>query len=141
MPHSPQRILSSKSSEPPVWLSAGLVAAVQAAYDDLKTNKGFVLVTGGGLGLENDTMAQLAVEYDAISLAVAKAAQRKFVHVLHKALGSDGIYVGEVTVLGMVSSGAQDAKAGITADAVANKFWELVDKRDPAVWFVTTDPA
>lgn len=39
------------------------------------------------------------------TLAVAKAAQRKLVHIMHKALAADGIYAAEVTVCGGVSAG------------------------------------
>jgi 2-keto-3-deoxy-galactonokinase len=78
------------------------VAAVQAAHEDLKANHGCVLVTGGGLALENDAMAAAAANWGIASLGIAKAAQRKLVHVMHAALAKDGIYVAEVTVLGGV---------------------------------------
>lgn len=62
-----------------------------------------MLVTGGGLALERDDMAAAAANWGFATLAVAKAAQRKLVHILHKSLASDGIYVAEVTVMGGVS--------------------------------------
>ena len=85
--------------------AAGLVAAVQAAHDDLKAQQGAVLVTGAGLALETDETAAAAasVAQGMANLVVAKAAQRKLVHIMHKALAPDGIYVAEVTVLGGVS--------------------------------------
>jgi hypothetical protein len=84
-------------------VASGLVAAVQAAHTDLKAQKGVVLVTGGGLALEQDDMAAAAASWGLVTLGVAKAAQRKLVHIMHKALAADGIYVGEVTVMGGVS--------------------------------------
>jgi hypothetical protein len=64
---------------------AGLLAVVQAAHADLKSTQGCVLVTGAGISLETDRSAQVAVGWDSIALAVAKAAQRKLVHILPKA--------------------------------------------------------
>lgn len=64
-----------------------------------------MLVTGGGLALERDDMAAFAAapDYGLATLGVAKAAQRKLVHIMHKSLSPDGIYVAEVTVMGGVS--------------------------------------
>jgi hypothetical protein len=84
---------------------AGLVAAVQAAHSDLKARQGSILVTGGGLALESDEMAEAAANWGIATLGVAKAAQRKLVHIMHKALAADGIFVAEVTVMGGVSLG------------------------------------
>jgi hypothetical protein len=84
--------------------AAGLVAAVQAAHADLKAQQGAVLVTGGGLALEVDAMTAAAANWGIATLGIAKAAQRKLVHILHTALAADGIYAGEVTVMGGVSA-------------------------------------
>jgi hypothetical protein len=83
--------------------AVGLVTAVQAAHEDLKAQKGAVLVTGGGLSLETDESTAGAFDWGCASLGIAKAAQRKLVHIMHKALAADGIYVAEVTVMGGVS--------------------------------------
>ncbi|KAI8841388.1 hypothetical protein BC829DRAFT_402496 [Chytridium lagenaria] len=63
--------------------STSLIAAVQASLADLEATKGAVLVTGGGLSLENDGVAQLAVDWNAATLAASKSAQRKLVHLLN----------------------------------------------------------
>jgi len=65
-----------------------------------------VLVTGGGLALERDSMTAAAANHGMATLGIAKAAQRKLVHIMHKSLSSDGIYVAEVTVMGGVSTAA-----------------------------------
>ena len=52
----------------------GLVAAVQAALPDLKRAKGALLVTGGGFALYDSKVDALAVQWDSMGLAVAKAA-------------------------------------------------------------------
>ncbi|KAI9016755.1 hypothetical protein DFJ74DRAFT_678129 [Hyaloraphidium curvatum] len=117
-----------------------LIAAVQLALPSLLTaTNPAVLVTGGGLSLENEPIAELAVAWGAGVLAISKAAQRKAVHVLHKDLGKDGIYVGEVTVLAAVKGTPFDAdgKATITKEAVADDFWRLYTERDQKVTFVS----
>lgn len=115
----------------------GLVAAVQAAHADLKAQSGAVLVTGGGLALETDDMAAAAANWGIATLGIAKAAQRKLVHIMHKSLAADGVYVAEVTVMGGVKAKDKgETHATITPELVADDLWELYSKRDPAVWFV-----
>ncbi|KAJ3117709.1 hypothetical protein HDU96_005839 [Phlyctochytrium bullatum] len=108
-----------------------LVAAVQAALDDLKANKGAVLVTGGGLSLENEYVVKTTVEWNFSTTVSGKAAQRKTVNLLNEELKSHGVYAGEVTVLGAVKGTPFDnGSATITSEAVAEKFNELYTKRD-----------
>lgn len=119
-------------------LLPGLIAAVQAAQSDLAAKKGAILVTGGALALENDTSTGIAVDWGATTLAVSKAAQRKLVHILHKDLAREDIYVAEVTVAATVRGTGFDkeGKSPLTAEAVADTFYDLYTKRDPVVWFV-----
>eukprot|EP00775_Hariotina_reticulata_P003043 gene3043-3324_t len=117
----------------------GLVVAVQAAHADLKATKGAVLVTGGGLESESDDWTQMAVDWGAASTAIVKAAGRKLVHILHKGLAADGIYVGEVMVTSTVKGTTWDTAGSATLlpEDVADKFVELLDQRAPNVWCVT----
>lgn len=108
----------------------GLLAAVQASLPDLKTNKGAVLVTGGGFCFYDPNVDAAAVASKAMGLAVAKAAQHKLVGVLAKRLEREGVYVGEVVVLGLVKGTAFDqGNATLDPHAIAGKFWELYGKR------------
>jgi NADP-dependent 3-hydroxy acid dehydrogenase YdfG len=112
----------------------GLVAAVQEALPDLKAEKGSVLVTGGGLAHYDAAMDSAAATYGAMGLAVAKAAQHKLVGVLHQKLRGEGVYVGEVTVMGIVKGTKWDGGKGtIEPDAVAEKFWDIQKRRED-VW-------
>lgn len=77
----------------------GLLAAVQAALPDLKSAKGAVLVTGGGLGFYDPKVDAMAVQWGAMGLAVAKGAQHKTVGLLHQKLAADGVYAADVVVL------------------------------------------
>jgi NADP-dependent 3-hydroxy acid dehydrogenase YdfG len=108
----------------------GLVAAVQAALADLEQQKGALLVTGGGLAYYDAEVDGMAVGWNAMGLAVSKAAQHKTVGLLAKRLEQHGVYVGEVVVLGMVKGTAFDSgNATLEPDAIAERFWELHTKR------------
>ncbi|MFO0589216.1 MAG: SDR family NAD(P)-dependent oxidoreductase [Polyangiaceae bacterium] len=104
----------------------GMVAAIQESLSDLRASKGAVLVTGGGLALFDPRMDGIAVGLGSMGLAVAKAAQHKAVGLLHQKLAPEGVYVGEVVVLGIVKGTASDGgNATIDPAAVAERFWDL----------------
>jgi NADP-dependent 3-hydroxy acid dehydrogenase YdfG len=109
----------------------GLVAAVQAALPDLKTQKdSAVLVTGGGLAFYDEKIDAMAVGWNAMGLAVNKAAQHKLVGLLGQKLAQDGIYVGEVVVLGMVKGTAFDSgNATLDPADIAATFFRLYTAR------------
>lgn len=109
----------------------GLVAAVQATLPDLKQGNGAVLVTGGGFAFYDPNVDAAATQWGAAGLAIGKAAQHKTVGLLSKALQSEGIYVGEVVVTGLVKGTAFDSgNATLEASVIAEKFWELFRARD-----------
>jgi len=114
----------------------GLLAAVQAARADLKSQAGAVLVTNGAFGENSPVMDALAKNLKAMGVALANAAKCKLVGLLSQALSDDGIYVGEVTVAGIVKgtawdSGGADGQAipGIEGSRIANTFWDLFQAR------------
>lgn len=108
----------------------GLVAAVQASLPDLREGKGSVLVTGGGFAFYDPKVDAMATQFNAMGLAMAKAAQHKAVGLLSQKLSPEGIYVGEVVVLGMVKGTAFDGgQATLEASDIAAKFWELAQAR------------
>jgi len=113
----------------------GLLAAVQAARADLKSQAGAVLVTNGAFGENSPMMDALAKNLKAMGVALANAAKFKLVGLLSQALGDDGIYVGEVTVAGIVKGTAWDsgpnaqAIPGIEGSRIADAFWELYQAR------------
>ena len=100
--------------------------------EDLESNKGAVLVTGGALGIQSEAAAQLAVDWGATTYALNKAAQQKLVHILHITLKPVGIFVGEVTVMTAVKGTTFDpeGKSDLTVEAVADAFTDLLDKRE-----------
>lgn len=111
----------------------GLLAAVQEALPDLKSQKGAVLVTGGGFAFYDPQVDGMATQFQAAGLAISKAAQHKTVGLLNARLAADGVYVGEVVVLGMVKGTAFDhGNATLEAPSIADRFWELHQGRSVA---------
>jgi NADP-dependent 3-hydroxy acid dehydrogenase YdfG len=111
----------------------GLVAALQASLSDLKAQKGALLVTGGGFAFYDPNVDAAATQFGAAGLAIGKAAQHKTVGLLSKALQSDGVYVGEVVVTGLVKGTAFDSgNATLEPSAIAERFWQLYQARDVA---------
>jgi NADP-dependent 3-hydroxy acid dehydrogenase YdfG len=109
----------------------GLIAATQAALPDLKAQAGAVLVTGGGFAFYDANVDAAATQWGAAGLAIGKAAQHKTVGLLSKALSSDGVYVGEVVVTGLVKGTAFDTgNATLEASTIADRFWALYKARD-----------
>jgi len=112
--------------------TVSLNSAVVAALPSLEANKGAVLITGGGLSLDNSGAAEMAANWKAHTLAVSKASQRKLGQILHAALKPKGVYVGEVTVMGMVKGTPFDAqgKSNLTPESIAEEFVKLNKARD-----------
>jgi short-subunit dehydrogenase len=109
-----------------------LVSAVQLALPDLRDAKeaAAILITGGGFALYEPQLDRAAAKFGSMGLAVTKAAQHKLTGVLHHKLKDEGIYVGEVTVLGLVKGTAHDrGNATIEPAAVAERFWEIYRAR------------
>ena len=106
--------------------TTSLLAAIQDALPDLRASRGAILVTNGGLGYFDAQVDAVAVSWNAMGLAMANAAKHKMVGLLAEKLRGEGVYVGEVMVLGIVKGTAFDQGQGvIEASSVATKFWEL----------------
>jgi NAD(P)-dependent dehydrogenase (short-subunit alcohol dehydrogenase family) len=113
-----------------------LVAAVQAALPDLRANKeSAVLITNGGLGLDDPAVDAAAVAWGSMGLAVANAAKHKVATLLSTKLGAEGIYVGEVIVLQPVKGTPWDnGTATLEASKIADQFWiEYQARNRPSV--------
>jgi len=107
-----------------------MIVATQEALPDLKAHKGALLVTGGGFAFYDPNVDGMAVQFGAMGIAIGKAAQHKAVGLLSKKLAADGVYVGEVVVLGMVKGTAFDSgNATLEASSIADRFWGLYKER------------
>ena len=108
----------------------GLMAAVQTALPDLREQRGAILVTNGGLGFSNPQLDAMGAQYDLMGLSVGNAAKHKLVGLLSHKLQPEGVYVGEVVILGSVKGTAWDnGQATIEAQQVADAFWKLYSER------------
>lgn len=109
----------------------GLVAATQAALPGMRGQPdAAILVTGGGFSMYDINVDKMIVQFGAMGLGVMKAAQHKLVRILNRALAEKGVYVGEVTVLGMVKGTAFDSgQATIEPKTVAELFFKLYQDR------------
>lgn len=105
----------------------GLVAATQQSLEDMKTQKdAAILVTGGGLALDSPQVDVMAVSWDVMGLALVKSGQHKLVGLLHHRLKDEGIYVGELIVLGTVKGTAFDrGQPTLEPTAIGERFWQL----------------
>lgn len=115
----------------------GLVAGVQEALPDLKSQKGAVLVTGGALAFYNPGMEAMASQWGLMGLSIEKASQHKVVGLLHQRLAGEGVYVCDVVVRGTVKGTAFDSgHANLEGAAIAEKFWEMYQRRaEPSALF------
>lgn len=111
-----------------------LILVLQEAIADLKTAKGALLVTNGGLGLFDPQLDAMAVQWRSMGVAIANAAKHKLVGLLREKLRADDITVGEVVVLGLVKGTVRDTgNATIEPRAVADKFWAIYSQRESSV--------
>jgi NAD(P)-dependent dehydrogenase (short-subunit alcohol dehydrogenase family) len=110
--------------------TVSLTVAVQTSLDDLRAEKGALLVTNGGFGLPIDAVDEAGVQYNAMGLSVANAAKHKLVRLLATRLASDGIYVGEVMITGTIKGTSFDqGNANLDPSTVGDAFWRLFHDR------------
>ncbi len=112
----------------------GLLITLPEALPDLAAEKGAFLVTGGGFAYYDPGADGMAVQFNAMGIAVSKAAQKKMVGLLHQKLKPQGVFVGEVVVQGIVKGTAFDAAGNATLEpsTVGDAFWSLYQARADA---------
>lgn len=106
----------------------GLLSAVQATYEDLKSTQGTVLVTGGGLSAYDEQVDEMAVKNGWMGLALCKSSKRKLAGLLRARLKPDGIMVGTVVISGPVRIGG--GQGSTDPNDVAKSFWSLHETRE-----------
>lgn len=100
--------------------TAHALLALQTAYFGLKKKRGALLLTGGGLGVVP------SAEWG--SLSIGKAALRSLALQLHDRLKKEDIYVGLLTIDGLINP----KSATHSPAALADQFWKLYSERNVA---------
>lgn len=111
----------------------GLLSAVQEALPDLKAaGDGAVLVTNGAFGEINPMVDAFALMLREMGVPLGNAAKAKLVGLLSARLKDEGVYVGEVTIAGVVKGTGPESPAMPTLDPadIAATFWTLFKARD-----------
>lgn len=96
---------------------ANALSVLQATFEGLKQNKGAFLLTGGGLGVTP------SAAYG--SLSIGKAGVRSLAYQLHERLKADGIYVGLLTVAGLINTDSETHSPTLLADI----FWKMYSEQ------------
>jgi NAD(P)-dependent dehydrogenase (short-subunit alcohol dehydrogenase family) len=110
---------------------SGLLACTQAALDDLKSStEAAILVANGALGDNTSQADAYAKMFNNDGVALENAAKSKLVGILAERLRDDGIYVGEVTIVGSVKGTATAISGAIEPSKIADLFWSLTRSRD-----------
>lgn len=110
---------------------SGLLACTQAALDDLKSStEAAILVANGALGDNTSQADAYAKMLNNDGVALENAAKSKLVGILAERLRDDGIYVGEVTIVGSVKGTATAISGAIEPSKIADLFWSLTRSRD-----------
>jgi NAD(P)-dependent dehydrogenase (short-subunit alcohol dehydrogenase family) len=110
----------------------GLLSAVQEALPDLKEARdGAVLVTNGAFGDLNPVVDAVAIKLKAEGVALGNGAKAKLVGLLAARLKDEGVFVGEVTIGGVVRGTGPEIPGVpmIEGEAVADAFWRLFKAR------------
>jgi NAD(P)-dependent dehydrogenase (short-subunit alcohol dehydrogenase family) len=111
----------------------GLLSAVQEALADLKAaGDGAVLVTNGAFGELNPMIDAIVLALGEVGVSLGNAAKAKLVGLLSARLKSEGVYVGEVTIAGVVRGTGPESPGIPTLEpaAIADAFWRLYKARD-----------
>jgi short-subunit dehydrogenase len=99
---------------------ANCFAAAKDLLPELQRNAGSILITGGGTAnYPNPAMA---------TISLGKAGVRNLALQLHQACKSVGVFAGTVTINGAIDP----ASAVHNPDSLAEKFWQLNQRRDQA---------
>jgi NAD(P)-dependent dehydrogenase (short-subunit alcohol dehydrogenase family) len=110
---------------------SGLLACTQAALDDLKSStEAAILIANGALGDNTSQADAYAKMLNNDGVALENAAKSKLVGILAERLRDDGIYVGEVTIVGSVKGTATAIAGAIEPSKIADLFWSLTRSRD-----------
>ena len=96
---------------------AAALRSVQLTYEQLRHNKGTVLLTGGGFATHPSYLNG--------TLSIGKAGIRNLAFQLNDRLAHDGIYVGTLTITAKVSPDNETHNPAL----LAQKYWEMFQSK------------
>lgn len=101
-----------------VNIIGGISSAQQVIPEMLERQEGTILFTGGG-GTE------LTVTPILTTLSIGKSGLRSYAHCLHEELADQGIYVGMLSIAGVIEEGTH-----FSPGRIADEYVDMYEKRD-----------
>ena len=99
-------------------LIGGIASAQQVIPEMLERRQGTILFTSGGA-------TELTVTPVLTTLSIGKSALRSYAHCLHEELAEHGIYVGMLSIAGVIEDGTH-----FSAENIAKEYVDMYEKRD-----------
>lgn len=106
-----------------VNIIGGISAAQQVIPEMVERQQGAIFFTGGGT-------TELTVTPILTTLSIGKSGLRSYAHCLHEELATQGIYVGMLSIAGVIEEGTY-----FSPDNIADEYVDMYEKRDGAERF------
>lgn len=106
-----------------VNIIGGISAAQQVIPEMTERQHGTIFFTGGGA-------TELTVTPILTTLSIGKSGLRSYAHCLHEELAGQGVYVGMLSIAGVIEQGTY-----FSADNIADEYVDMYEKRDVAERF------
>lgn len=106
-----------------VNIMGGISSAQQVIPEMLERRQGTIFFTGGGA-------AELTATPILTTLSIGKSGLRSYAHCLHDELKGQGVYVGMLSIAGVIEEGTY-----FSPDNIANEYVDMYEKRDVAERF------
>lgn len=106
-----------------VNIIGGISSAQQVIPEMIERQQGTIFFTGGGA-------TELTVTPVLTTLSIGKSGLRSYARCLHEELAGQGVYVGMVSIAGVIEEGTY-----FSADNIADEYVDMYEKRDAAERF------
>ncbi|WP_342506466.1 SDR family NAD(P)-dependent oxidoreductase [Sporosarcina sp. FSL K6-2383] len=101
-----------------VNIIGGIASAQQVIPEMLERQQGTIMFTSGGA-------TELTATPFLTTLSIGKSGLRSYAHCLHEELAEKGIYVGMLSIAGVIEEGTY-----LSADNIASEYVDMYEKRD-----------
>lgn len=106
-----------------VNIIGGISSAQQVIPEMIERKQGTIFFTGGGA-------SELTVTPILTTLSIGKSGLRSYAHCLHDELQDQGVYVGMLSIAGVIEEGTY-----FSADTIADEYLDMYEKQDVAERF------